>query len=107
MYEAAGEENDEYGTWEGECQICGLMGRVGDLSLCRDCAGKLERDMIRERSWAHSATAYGVPVERREELRQKVVAQYGNAYELIEPGKETKKKNSSRKRKRNKRKSGK
>jgi hypothetical protein len=47
------------GLYDGECQICGLFGRVDDLSLCEECAGKLERDLIRQRDWDYSINAYG------------------------------------------------
>ena len=43
------EEIDEpWGIWDGKCQACDGYGRVNDLSLCEDCAGKLERDLIRQ-----------------------------------------------------------
>ncbi len=62
------EEDDlgEYGVFEGQCAACDAYARVDDLGLCEDCTGKLDRDMIRERSWDHSATAWACPKEKRE-----------------------------------------
>ena len=48
------------GMWEGECQGCERYGRINDLSLCKDCAVKLERDLIRQRDWEYLATVYGL-----------------------------------------------
>jgi hypothetical protein len=41
--------------------------------------------MIRQRAWDYSALAFGLPVEDREKLRGQVIAQYGQALELIAP----------------------
>ncbi|MFN2366465.1 MAG: hypothetical protein ABR523_08405 [Desulfurivibrionaceae bacterium] len=80
----------------GECMGCDSFANLDDLGLCDSCAAKLARDLIRERDWAYSALAFGVPEERREELREKVIAQYGEKLELIAP---SGKRGSSRKRK--------
>jgi len=96
------EIDDVFGCFEGECQGCDCFGRVNDLGLCKDCAGKLERDLIRQRDWDYSATAYGVPSSKREELRNQVVAQYGEKLELLAPEND-KKKGKSRKGKKRKR----
>ena len=56
-----------------------------DGSLCEECAGKLERDLIRQREWDYSASAFGLPPEAREELRRRVIAEFGDALELIAP----------------------
>jgi hypothetical protein len=53
------------------------------MSLCEECAGKLERDLIRQREWDYSASAFGLPPEAREELRRLVIAEFGEALELI------------------------
>jgi len=45
-------EDDElngFGFSEGECHGCDLFTRLNDLGLCEECAGKLERDLIRQR----------------------------------------------------------
>lgn len=71
-------------SWcEGECQVCELWCSVNDLGLCEECNAKLDRDLIRQRDWEYSMTAAVTPHERREELRQKVIAQYGAKNELI------------------------
>lgn len=70
---------------EGECQGCDLWCSVNDLGLCEECDAKLDRDMIRQQEWEYSMTAAVTPPEQREELRQRVIAQYGAAYELISP----------------------
>jgi hypothetical protein len=83
----------------GECQGCDSFVSLDDLGLCDLCSDKLARDMIRKRDWAYSALAYGVPREQQEELRRKVIAQYGEKLELIAPSGKSK---SNRKRKKRK-----
>jgi hypothetical protein len=68
---------------EGECQGCDQWCSVNDLGLCEECDAKLDRDLIRQRDWEYSMTAAVTPPEQREELRQKVIAQYGAKNELI------------------------
>ena len=94
------EDTDEpWGIWDGKCQACDCYGPVNDLSLCEDCAGKLERDLIRQRDWDYSVSAFGLPPEAREELRREVIAKFGEALELIAPPEKAQKNRSSRKRK--------
>jgi len=75
------------------------------LGLCVECAGKLDRDLIRQRDWAYSVSAFGVPESRLEDLRKEVIKNYGAKHELIAPPNRTQKK--SKEKKRNKKKSGK
>ena len=77
------ENNEAWGLWDGQCQACEAYGRVNDLSLCEDCAGMLDRDLIRQRAWEHSMEAWALPDEAREELRRQVIAAYGEELELI------------------------
>jgi hypothetical protein len=70
---------------EGDCQACDMFGPVDDLGLCDECSAKLERDMIRQRAWDYSATAFGVNPENREKLRAATIAEHGDALELIAP----------------------
>jgi hypothetical protein len=94
------EDTDEsWGIWDGKCQACDGYGRVNDLSLCEDCAGKLERDLIRQRDWDYSASAFGLPSEAQEELRRQVIAKFGEALELIALPEKVQKNRSSQKRK--------
>lgn len=79
------DEYDEFGLYDGMCVGCDIPGRVNDLGLCEDCAGKLERDLIRQRDWDYSGTAFGLRADQREALRQQVVKQFGRALELIAP----------------------
>jgi hypothetical protein len=51
------ESSEEWGLWDGQCQACQACGRVNDLSLCEDCAGMLDRDLIRQRAWEYSMKA--------------------------------------------------
>jgi len=39
------------------------------MGLCEYCAGKLERDMIRQGQWAYSALAFGGPEDKRKNLQ--------------------------------------
>jgi hypothetical protein len=79
------DEDEPWGIWDGQCQACDRYGPVNDMSLCEDCAGKFERDLIRLREWDYSASAFGLPAEAREELRRQVIAESGAALELIAP----------------------
>jgi len=79
------DENATFGFYEGECQGCGLFGPLDDMRLCENCSGKFERDVIRQRSWDYSALAFGVPAEKREELRQHIINEYGERCELLAP----------------------
>ncbi len=67
------------------CDGCDLPFPVNDLGLCDECFAKLERDLIRGRDWAYSATAFGTPQEQLEALRERVIRDYGAEYELILP----------------------
>ena len=91
-------DNTLWGIWDGQCQACDCYGRVNDLSLCENCATKLERDLIRQRDWDYSVSAFGLSSEDREELRRQVIAQFGHALELIAPPEKTRKKRPRRKR---------
>jgi hypothetical protein len=93
--------DDAFGFFEGKCIGCDAFARVNDLGLCEECAGKLERDLIREQDWDYSTLAYDVPPAKREALRKEIVTRYGEKLELIAPRKGTytkKKHNRSRKR---------
>lgn len=90
--------------YQNECKGCDILGTVNDLGLCRECAGKLERDLIRNRDWAYSVTAYGCPENKLEDLRNKVIKKYGKKLELIaedKPKKKKKKRKRHRKKQRN------
>lgn len=76
-------DDNQFGFHEAECRGCDMFARVDDLGLCEECAGKLDRDLIRQRDWEYSATAFGVPPERREELRSAIIREYGKELELI------------------------
>ena len=90
--------DESWDSFEGQCQGCDLFGRLNDLSLCEDCAAKLERDLIRQRDWDYSATAFGLSLDDREKLHRQVIAQYGEALELIAPSKATLNKGTARRR---------
>src|SRR5690606_6033881 len=64
------------------------------LGLCDTCFAKLERDLIRSREWDYSVTAVGVAPDQLEALRERVIRDYGAAYELIESPKKPKHKRS-------------
>jgi len=66
--------------------------RKGKFHHCKTTAGKLERDLIRNRDWNYSGAAFGLTPEACEELRRKVVAEYGESLELIAPSKKSSKK---------------
>ena len=85
MGELTDASGEAWSPYDGQCVACDLWGRVNDLGLCEECAGKLERDLVRERDWDYSASAFGLADDDREKLRRQIVAQYGEALELIEP----------------------
>jgi hypothetical protein len=69
----------------GECVSCDIFRPLDDQGLCLACADMLERDLIRQRDWEYSATAFLLSDEAREKLRRKVVAEHGEGLELIDP----------------------
>ncbi|MCG3154975.1 MAG: hypothetical protein DKINENOH_01573 [bacterium] len=96
-------EEDDWPGYDGQCQACDAYGRVDDMSLCDECAGKFERDMIRQRQWDYSASAFALPVEFREGLRSEVIRKYGSKLELIAPSPQPEKGDTKRRRKGKKR----
>lgn len=93
------DEDDTWGFYEGQCLGCDLWGRIDDVGLCRECAAKLDRDLIRQRDWDYAPSAFGVPEDRREELRRHAIKQYGEKLELIAPYGTTPPRHSRRRRK--------
>lgn len=77
----------------GECVGCDastssaqvMFRPLDDLGLCPVCAAMLERDLIRQRDWEYAASTAFLSDEGREALRRKVVAEYGEGLELIDP----------------------
>ena len=96
------DELNDFGFYEGECQGCDIFQPLNDLGLCAECAGKLERDLIRKRDWDYTISGYGIGPAEREEIRKDVVKNYGEKLELIAPDKPKKKKQKAKKRKRKK-----
>lgn len=76
------------------CEGCDLPLPVNDLGLCDTCFAKLERDLIRSRDWDYTVTAFGVASDHLEALRERVIRDYGTAYELIESPRKSKSKRS-------------
>ena len=85
-------DDEEWGMYDGQCVACDLWGRVDDQGLCEDCASKLERDLIRQRDWDYSASAFGLSADDREQLRRQIIARHGEKMELIAPRKQARKK---------------
>jgi len=77
--------DNDYGLYEGICQACDNRTRINDIGLCEDCNAKFDRDVIRQRKWAYSASAFGVPEDRLEDLRNEVIKHYGEKLELLAP----------------------
>jgi hypothetical protein len=101
MFELKDNLDDPDELWpgyEGQCQACDLFGPINDLSLCRDCGAKFERDLIRQRDWDYAASAFGLPAENREELRRQVIAHYGEKLELLASPKESRSSRMQKKR---------
>ena len=96
-------DNEDYWhNYDGECQGCDIYGPVDDMSLCDECAGKLERDLIRQCDWDYCFSAFAIPGKEREKLRNNVIKKYGESLELIAPsGKAGNKRSFHRRKKRN------
>lgn len=88
---------DMFPSFEGMCNGCDLMLPLNDLGLCDDCAGKLERDLIRKSDWDYTVSGFGLPKSEREGVRKKVIKAFGNKLELIAPDKPGKKKTKHKK----------
>ena len=82
----------------GSCVNCDQWHALDDLGMCEPCAAKLDRDLIRQRAWDYSATAFGCDPSDYEALRQAIIDNYGAAYELLAPPE--KKSRNQRKRRR-------
>ena len=87
IFDSEDDELNDFGLYEGECQGCDLFTSINDLGLCEECAGKLDRDLIRQRDWGYSVLAFGVPQEKLETLRNEIIGRYGEKLELIAPKK--------------------
>jgi len=72
------------------------------LGLCEECAGKLERDLIRESYRDYTISGYGLESAECGEIRIKVIKEYGEKLELIASNKPKKKKCKATKRKKKK-----
>ncbi len=95
-----GETKTEFGQHEDECAGCEQFRRVNESGVCENCSQKLERDLIRNRDWAYSATAHGVSDERREDMRRQIVDKFGEGLELIAPSRSVELNRKRRKRRR-------
>ena len=101
LFDYEDDDMDDYGSYEGTCQGCDIFFKpLNDLGLCEECAGKLERDMIRQRDWAYSISAFGMSNSELEKLRKGVIEHYGEKLELIAPNKKNKRKPKRKNRKR-------
>jgi hypothetical protein len=68
---------DDHAPMAGACVGCDRRdAQRDDLGLCPTCAAKLDRDMIRDRDWERSWTAWHMPANQRETLRAEVVARF-------------------------------
>lgn len=68
-----------------ECVSCDMFWPLDDMGLCLVCAPMLERDLNRQQDWEYAASTAFLSDEGREALRRKVVAEYGEGLELIDP----------------------
>lgn len=80
-------KEEAFGMWDGQCNACDIFGRVNDLGLCEDCAGKMERDQIRQNDWNYTYSGFALNDEQRQKLRSEIIQKYGVALELISPDK--------------------
>ncbi len=74
------------------CIGCDIPLELNHQGLCESCTAKLERDLIRSRDWDYSTRGAWTSDEQQEELYQRIIRDYGSAYELLEnPNKKKKK----------------
>ncbi|HUN09117.1 MAG TPA: hypothetical protein PLQ56_21095 [Aggregatilineales bacterium] len=73
-------DQDEHQS--GLCAACDLQHPLNEQELCQECAGKLERDLIRTREWEYSYAALLTP-ERQAALRTEIIREFGAANELL------------------------
>ncbi len=92
----------DFESYGAECQGCDMFTPINDIGLCAICAAKLDRDMIRQRAWAYSSRAVGLPPDKREQLRKATIANHGAALELITPDSQPKRNRKRRQRRRKK-----
>lgn len=92
------DKDNEFGLYQGECVACAVFDQLHDIGLCEECAGKLERDLVRERDWEYCAAAYALTDGQREDLHRKVILQFGREFELLAPHAKGKDKVKRRKR---------
>ena len=67
------------------CAGCDQWTTLDDVGLCDTCAAKFDRDLIRQRAWDYSATAFACDPKDYEALRQAVIEHYGPTVEKILP----------------------
>ena len=77
------EPDAELEQLSGECRACEDIGFVTYDMLCFPCAQEVERDLLRMRDWDYSALAYGLSAVDREDLRKRIIADYGGALERL------------------------
>ena len=77
------DDDKAFGACQGIRAGCDGISQVGDLGLCEKCGEKLERDLLRNRDWVRSVTAFRLTDEQRELMRRQVVKEYGRDFELI------------------------
>ena len=86
-----------FGLYDAICLACDAYAMVNDIGLCEDCDAKMDRDLIRMRQWDYSASAFGCPIDKREELRNHIVTHYGEALEILVAEPSRKQRSKSRK----------
>lgn len=65
-----------------QCRGCELPLPLNEQGLCAECAGKLERDLIRARDWEYSYAAF-LTSERQQALCAQIIREFGAANELL------------------------
>ncbi len=102
-WDAESDSDNTLGLFEAEGSDCDIFQQASDPDSCEGWNIKLERDLIRQRDWEYSVLALDLPPDKREELRNKLIDQYGENLELLAPNEKAKPTPGSRKSKRKKR----
>ena len=78
IFDSQDDQVNGFGFYEGECQGCDVFSMLNDFGLCEECAGKYERDLIRQLDWEYSALAYACPESKREGTEKRDVRKKTN-----------------------------
>ncbi|WP_341285801.1 hypothetical protein [Priestia megaterium] len=70
--------------YEGECHGCFMIKKVNHIPFCESCNSKMERDLVRQRSYDYSElTVHLSSKEAKENVRKNIIFKYGPKLEIV------------------------